>query len=117
MQEFVKSKGPIENYSSDLFSVEEIHKIAILDLRLLNLDRNPCNILVTEETDAFTGHTRLRLVPIDHGLTLPDSMEVCSYDLAWMSWDQVEQPVSERTYDYIQAIDVDADVAFIEKHF
>jgi hypothetical protein len=48
LQEFVKSKGPIENYSSDLFPADEIHKIAVLDLRLLNLDRNECNILVKE---------------------------------------------------------------------
>ena len=46
LQEFVKSIGPIENFSPDLFSVDEIHKIAVLDLRLLNLDRNACNILV-----------------------------------------------------------------------
>ena len=38
LQEFVKSIGPIENFSPDLFSVDEIHKIAVLDLRLLNLD-------------------------------------------------------------------------------
>ena len=42
----MKSEGPIENFSSDLFSEDEIHKIAILDLRILNLDRNECNILV-----------------------------------------------------------------------
>ena len=38
LQEFVPSIGPIENFSPDLFSAEEIHKIAVLDLRLLNLD-------------------------------------------------------------------------------
>lgn len=38
LQEFVPSIGPIENFSSDLFSADEIHKIAVLDLRLLNLD-------------------------------------------------------------------------------
>jgi hypothetical protein len=46
LQGFVESEGPIENFSSDLFSEDEIHKIAILDLRMLNLDRNECNILV-----------------------------------------------------------------------
>jgi hypothetical protein len=45
-QSFVWSEGPIENFSSNLFSEDEIHKIAILDLRILNLDRNECNILV-----------------------------------------------------------------------
>jgi hypothetical protein len=46
LQAFVKSEGPIENFSSDLFSVDEVHKIGILDLRILNLDRNASNILV-----------------------------------------------------------------------
>jgi hypothetical protein len=46
LQRFVKSKGPIEDFSSSLFSVDEVHKIAVLDLRILNLDRNGCNILV-----------------------------------------------------------------------
>jgi Phosphatidylinositol 3- and 4-kinase len=40
------NRGPIENYSHSLFKTEEIHKIAVLDLRILNLDRNVCNILV-----------------------------------------------------------------------
>ena len=38
LQEFVPSIGPIENFSPDLFSADEIHKIAVLDIRLLNLD-------------------------------------------------------------------------------
>ena len=46
LQQFIYSEGPIENFSSDLFDADEIHKIAILDLRMLNLDRNECNILV-----------------------------------------------------------------------
>jgi hypothetical protein len=55
-----------------LFSADEIHKIAVLDLRLLNLDRNEGNILVQEVQDQYTGESSLKLVPIDHGLTLPD---------------------------------------------
>ena len=46
LQKFLQSEGPIENFSSDLFDADEVHKIAILDLRILNLDRNECNILV-----------------------------------------------------------------------
>jgi len=46
LQSFVKSEGPIENFSPSLFSEDEIHKIAVLDLRILNLDRNTENILV-----------------------------------------------------------------------
>jgi hypothetical protein len=39
----------------------------------LNLDRNEGNILVQEVLDKYTGESSLKLVPIDHGLTLPDS--------------------------------------------
>ena len=46
LQTFCKNIGPIENFSSDNFSRDEVHKIAILDLRMLNLDRNVCNMLV-----------------------------------------------------------------------
>lgn len=63
------------------------------------------------------GHASLKLIPIDHGLTLPDSLEVCSYDLAWLSYSQADLPFSQRTLDYIQSINADDDVTYIEKHF
>jgi len=50
-QEFCDNEGPIENFSSSIFSKDEIHKIAILDLRILNIDRNECNILVKKTFD------------------------------------------------------------------
>lgn len=40
LQIFCENIGAVENYSSDKFSKDDVHKIAILDLRLLNLDRN-----------------------------------------------------------------------------
>jgi Phosphatidylinositol 3- and 4-kinase len=45
LQQFVHSEGSVENISSDVFHRDEVHKIAILDLRILNLDRNEQNIL------------------------------------------------------------------------
>jgi hypothetical protein len=80
---------------------EEIHKIAVLDLRLCNLDRNECNILVQEVKDKFNGEVSHKLIPIDHGLSLPDSLEICSYDLAWLSYKQAEQAFSQKTLNYI----------------
>ena len=50
----MESDVPIENYSCDLFPADEIHKIAILDLKMLNLDRNECNILVTKQLKEVT---------------------------------------------------------------
>lgn len=40
LQCFQDNEGAIENFSSDMFSKDEVHKIAILDIRILNLDRN-----------------------------------------------------------------------------
>lgn len=77
LQQFVQSAGPIEDYAPSMFSNDEVHKIAVLDLRICNLDRNACNILVSKDKKS--------LIPIDHGLTMPDSLEVCSFDLAWLS--------------------------------
>lgn len=80
----MESAGPIENFSSDMFSKDEIHKIAILDIRLMNLDRNECNILVKKSEK--TGKVK-KLIPIDHGLCIPDNLAVCSFDLCWLSYD------------------------------
>lgn len=74
LQTYVDSEGPIENFSSDLFHKDEVHKIAILDLRILNLDRNETNILVKIKIDRKTRKKVKTLVPIDHGLCIPDNL-------------------------------------------
>ena len=94
LQLFVTSEGPIENFSPDLFATDEVHKIAVLDIRLLNLDRNSCNILVQNHFNPKTGEEAKTLVPIDHGLTIPDSLSIQSFDLAWLDFPQAEKPFS-----------------------
>ena len=37
------------NFGCSIFPVEEVHKIGILDLRILNCDRNDENILVSRK--------------------------------------------------------------------
>jgi hypothetical protein len=56
-------------------------------------------------------------VPIDHGLTIPDSLAIQSFDLAWLSYDQASEPFSQKTLDYIHKLDVDADIRFLEANF
>jgi len=125
LQKFISSSGPLENFSSDLFSVDEVHKIAILDLRIMNLDRNETNILVkiesgsnknghnqdlnmSEEKSNSSFHSEMSedkdnylkilknkstvcsLIPIDHSLSIPDTLNVCSWDLVWLSYSQAE---------------------------
>lgn len=102
LQYYCISEGPIENFSPDLFHRDEVHKIAILDLRILNLDRNECNILVAYKKKANTDKRVKTLIPIDHGLCFPDNLAVCSFDLAWLSWRQAEKPFSNKTLKFIE---------------
>lgn len=46
LQRFIEKSDVATNFSSDIFDVEQVHKIGILDLRILNCDRNDENILV-----------------------------------------------------------------------
>ena len=45
LQQFVKAPDTFEDISPSLISVYEVQKIALLDMRLLNCDRNSANIL------------------------------------------------------------------------
>ena len=49
LQKFIKSTGVVADYSYSLFSLEEAHKIMILDFRILNCDRNDENILLIKK--------------------------------------------------------------------
>lgn len=57
------------------------------------------------------------LIPIDHSLSIPDTLNVCSYDLIWLSYSQAEEPFSQRSLDFIRSIDVMADILILEKTF
>ena len=49
LQKFIKSTGVAADYSYSLFTLEEAHKIMILDFRILNCDRNDENILLIKK--------------------------------------------------------------------
>ena len=80
LQEFVHSSGIIGDFGVRKFLPEEIKKIALLDLRTLNCDRNDGNILVRGK----------KLIPIDHGLCLPDTFEIYEDYIAWMNYPQIK---------------------------
>lgn len=100
-----------------------MHKIAILDLRLMNLDRNEQNILVNLVTKKIEKNGKIvngkyySLTPIDHGLCIPDNLAVCSFDLCWLGWRQASQPFSKKSMDYINEIDVMKDISMLEATF
>jgi len=94
LQAFCPSLGVAEDYSWSRFSAREVHKIALLDLRILNCDRNAGNILVVENEDDAGG--MLSLVPIDHGYCAPEQLEISWYDWCWLDWPQCKEPLDPR---------------------
>ena len=90
------------------FDINEVHKIAILDLRILNCDRNEANILVVKKLVTNSKGTTNRvtsLIPIDHGLSFPDNFEIYESQIVWMGYKQTEMPMTKQTIDFIDAID------------
>lgn len=85
-QEFVKSECTMDDLSPSRISVDEIHKIAILDIRLMNADRNSANILCRRNPD-----NSIELVPIDHGYGLRDVCDVSWMDWCWLDWPQLKE--------------------------
>jgi len=107
LQEFVNNNGSAEDMGSSSFSTDEVHRIGILDVRLLNLDRHLGNLLV--QHDPSTGEPHL--VPIDHGYILPSYQDLADVHLEWTHWRQCQQPFSPATLRYIARLDPVADAA------
>mmetsp|Transcript_71468 Transcript_71468/g.155227 ORF Transcript_71468/g.155227 Transcript_71468/m.155227 type:complete len:899 (+) Transcript_71468:49-2745(+) len=97
-QAFVETKDTAGNFAPQVFSTTSVHRISILDIRIVNLDRNDGNLLVRHSR----GTSRYELVPIDHGLSLPDRLEVYVDDIAWMSWPQAHEQYGEKELEYIR---------------
>lgn len=74
----------------------------MLDLRILNCDRNEENILVrksqimVETSSGMKPKKEYKLIPIDHGLSFPDNFQIYDYELVWMDYPQVRQPFTEK---------------------
>ena len=86
-QEFVRCDGTtMDDISPSLLSIEEVQKIALLDIRILNADRNAANLLVRRASD-----DSLELIPIDHGFCLRSVSDVSWMDWCWLDWPQLKQ--------------------------
>lgn len=84
------------------FSVASVHRIGILDVRLLNIDRHAGNILVKKMNPCgYVGVAEL--VPIDHGLCLPESLDDPYFE--WLHWPQASVPFSDAEIEYINKLD------------
>lgn len=101
LQAFAAHKCDANDFSPSVFSADNVHRIGIADIRLLNTDRHAGNLLVAEssvstsEVPAAAGALRAPfvLVPIDHGFALPEALEGPYFE--WMFWPQTSVPFSE----------------------
>jgi len=111
-QDFVYADYTMDDLSPSKLSVDEVHKIAILDIRLMNADRNSANLLCRrkpEDPDHF------ELVPIDHGYCLRTVCDVCWFDWCWLDWPQLKKPLSKKSRDYVLGLDIEADVRMLRE--
>jgi hypothetical protein len=53
------------------------------------------------------------LIPIDHSLTLPDTLELAYTDWCWLDWPQVKQPLDEETKRFVMSLDPVADIQLL----
>jgi hypothetical protein len=98
LQRFVHHKYDAGELGSSSFSVASVHRIGIFDVRLLNLDRHAGNILVKKYDNNYS-----ELVPIDHGLCLPEWLDDPYFE--WLHWPQALVPFSEYEIEYICNLD------------
>ncbi|KAL7596822.1 hypothetical protein Lser_V15G27803 [Lactuca serriola] len=108
LQMFMKNCGSCEDMGPRDFPVEEVHKIAVFDIRTANADRHAGNILLNREGD------RVVLIPIDHGYCLPENFEDCTFD--WLYWPQAREAFSNETLDYIKSLDAEQDLALLSSN-
>lgn len=111
-QEFVTSECTMDDLSPSKLSKEEVHKIAILDIRILNADRNTANLLCRRNPE---NPDTLELIPIDHGYCLRTSADVCWFDWCWLDWPQCKEPLSQSMKDYVLNLDIEKDVHMLRE--
>lgn len=108
LQKFVVSDSDCEELGPSSFSVEQVHKICVIDMRFANTDRNGANILAQRQAHDGTWE----LIPIDHGYCFPDTFEDICFE--WKYWRQAKQPFNQDTVKYIAELDAEEDIRTLE---
>ena len=96
-QLYVEDSVSLDRGGADprILAAEEIHKIAVLDVRLGNRDRNKGNFMVGKDQT---------LVPIDHAYSfLPESASVLN--MVWLEWPRSQLPLTARMAQYVEGLD------------
>lgn len=130
LQKFIRHECSAEDLGCRMFAINDVHRIAILDIRLCNQDRHEGNILVVRSSQqdeerspvssqrapkecldlAKKSQSQFQLVPIDHGYALPHCLAMNEANFCWMRWAQTLEPLSATLKDYIKNLDYEKDV-------
>ncbi|KAK1397412.1 1-phosphatidylinositol 4-kinase [Heracleum sosnowskyi] len=102
LQRFVAHDSDAGDLGPSGFSVSSVHRIGILDVRILNLDRHSGNLLVRHGQEGYAVGAA-ELIPIDHGLCLPEALDDPYFE--WLHWPQASIPFSESEVEYISNLD------------
>ncbi|KVI08976.1 phosphatidylinositol 4-kinase gamma 6-like [Cynara cardunculus var. scolymus] len=102
LQQYIRHDFDASDHGTISFPVSAVHRIGILDIRILNTDRHAGNILV-KKLDSLGSFGQVELVPIDHGLCLPESLEDPYFE--WIHWPQASVPFSYDELEYISNLD------------
>lgn len=108
VQSFVESECSAEDMGPLKFSVPEVHKVGILDVRLFNTDRHAGNILLHKTSP---GNSTFEMTPIDHGFCLPSFKHLDNANFDWLSWPQAQFPFTSEELDHITSLDATRDAA------
>lgn len=106
-QQFVVHDMDCEEMGPSAFPIQEVHKIAILDIRFANTDRNAGNILARRNRE----DNIWELTPIDHGYCFPSTFEDINFE--WLYWPQAKAPFTRAMLDYIEGLDYDQDLTIM----
>eukprot|EP00737_Agarophyton_chilense_P000586 gb/GEZJ01000654.1/.p1 GENE.gb/GEZJ01000654.1/~~gb/GEZJ01000654.1/.p1 ORF type:complete len:719 (-),score=95.62 gb/GEZJ01000654.1/:2234-4390(-) len=109
-QVYVENVGDADDYGPGVFDRDQVHRIAVLDVRTLNHDRHGGNVLVTRSRSP---DRRYDLVPIDHGYILPDVVQSVPWPI-WMDWPMIRQPLSDSVKAYIECLDAESESRILD---
>lgn len=96
LQKMMPNNGCISNISISKISNFEVQKIAILDMRILNADRNDGNILFRRRSSK-----PIELIPIDHGMSLGSKLALKASEMVWTGFPQIKKEIDPRLKKFV----------------
>ncbi|XP_062111297.1 phosphatidylinositol 4-kinase gamma 7-like [Humulus lupulus] len=111
-QQFIEHDFDASDHGTSSFPVGAVHRIGILDIRILNTDRHAGNLLV-RKLDGVGRFGQVDLIPIDHGLCLPETLEDPYFE--WIHWPQASIPFTDDELEYIEKLEPQKDCDMLRR--